>query len=53
MVKKAKDHLELNLTEDIKDNKKGFSKYTVNKRKTKENVLNGTGALMTWKMLRY
>lgn len=57
-VRRAKDHLELNLAKDVKDNKKGFSKCIGNKRKTRESVgplLNGAGDLVTrtWKRLRY
>ncbi|GAB0178706.1 mitochondrial enolase superfamily member 1 [Grus japonensis] len=47
---KAKDHLELNLARNVKDNKKGFFKYISSKRKTKEDVvplLNEVGALVT------
>jgi len=42
-TRKAKAHLELNLTRDVKDNKKGFFKYISSKRKTRENV----GLLLT------
>ena len=37
-TRKAKAHLELNLTRDVKDNKKGFFKYISSKWKTRENV---------------
>ncbi|KAJ7419224.1 glycerol kinase [Pitangus sulphuratus] len=49
-VRRVKDHLELNLARDVKDNKKGFSECISNKRKTRENVfplLNGAGNLVT------
>ncbi|KAK4826502.1 hypothetical protein QYF61_009763 [Mycteria americana] len=45
-VRKAKTHLESNLTQDLKGNKKGFFKYISSKRKTRETVgplLNGAG----------
>ncbi|PKU30268.1 glycerol kinase [Limosa lapponica baueri] len=48
-MRKAKAHLELNLTWDVKDNKKGFFKYISRKRKTRENagpLLNELGALV-------
>lgn len=48
-VRKAKAPLELNLTRDVKDSKKGFCRYINNRRKTGINVgllLNGTGALV-------
>lgn len=35
---KAKVHLELNLVEKVKDNKKGYFKYINNKMKTKDNM---------------
>lgn len=44
---KAKFLLELNLAKDVKDNKKGFSKFISNKRKTKDSVgslLHGEGS---------
>ncbi|PKU45588.1 rna-directed dna polymerase from mobile element jockey-like [Limosa lapponica baueri] len=47
-MRKAKDHLELNLKRDVKGSKKSFFKYISSKRKTKENVgllLNEVGAL--------
>ncbi|KAJ7408217.1 hypothetical protein BTVI_60447 [Pitangus sulphuratus] len=37
-TRKAKACLELNLSKNVKDNKKGFFKYINNKRKTKDNV---------------
>jgi len=43
-MRKAKDHLELYLAGDVKDNKKGFFKFVSSKWKTSENVgllLNG------------
>ncbi|GAB0209844.1 mitochondrial enolase superfamily member 1 [Grus japonensis] len=49
-TRKAKAHLELKLAGDVKDNKKGFFKYIISKRKTGENVrllLNEVGALVT------
>jgi len=49
-VGKAKAHLELNLTGDVKDNKKGFFKYISSKRKSRDNVgplLNEVGTLVT------
>jgi len=49
-TRKANAHLELNLTRDIRDNKKGFFKYISSKQKTKENVgplLNEVGVLVT------
>jgi len=48
-VRRAKDHLELNLARDEKD-KKGFSKFISNTRKTRENVgplVNGAGDQVT------
>lgn len=47
MTRKAKAHLEFNLAGGVKDNKKGFFKYTRSKRKTRKNVdllLNGAEA---------
>ena len=35
---KAKTHLKLNLVQDGKGNRKGFSKYTVSKRHAKKNL---------------
>ena len=52
-VRRANDHLELNLARDVKDNKKGVSKCISNKRKARENVgplLNGAGNLVTQDM---
>ncbi|PKU42717.1 rna-directed dna polymerase from mobile element jockey-like [Limosa lapponica baueri] len=49
-MRKAKASLELNLTRDVKANKKGFFKYIGGKRKTGENVgplLNEMGAMVT------
>jgi len=49
-MRKAKAHLELNLARDVKDNKKGFSKYISSKRKSRDNVeplLNEVGVLVT------
>jgi len=37
-MRKAEALSELNLAEEVKDNKKGFLKYINNKRKTRENV---------------
>lgn len=37
-VRKAKAQRKMNLASDIKDNKKGFSKYISDKRQTRENV---------------
>ncbi|GAB0179750.1 mitochondrial enolase superfamily member 1 [Grus japonensis] len=48
-TRKAKAQLELKLTEEVKDNKKGFFKYISSKRTTRENVgplLNEVGALV-------
>ncbi|GAB0182057.1 mitochondrial enolase superfamily member 1 [Grus japonensis] len=48
-MRKAKAQLELKLSRNIKDNKKGFFKYISSKRKTRENVsplLNEVGALV-------
>ncbi|GAB0178678.1 mitochondrial enolase superfamily member 1 [Grus japonensis] len=48
-TRKAKDHLELKLAGEVKDNKKGSFKYISSKRKTRENVvplLNEVGALV-------
>ncbi|KAJ7413660.1 hypothetical protein BTVI_42865 [Pitangus sulphuratus] len=42
--RKAKAQMELNLTKDVKNNKKGFFKYISNKEKTKLNV----GPLPKW-----
>lgn len=36
-MRKVKTHLELNLAKDLKD-KKGFLKYIIKKKKTRENV---------------
>ena len=47
---KAKAHLELNLTRDVKDNKKGFFNYISNKWMSRENVgplLNEAGVMVT------
>jgi len=49
-TRKAKAHLKLNLTRDVKDNKKGFFNYISSKRKTRDNVgplLNEVGVLVT------
>ena len=48
-TRKAKVHLELNLMKEAKNDKKGFSKYVKNKRRTRENEgsLNEVGALET------
>lgn len=43
-MKKAKTHLELNLVQDLKGNKKGFYNYTCSKRRAGKNadpLLNG------------
>jgi len=37
-VRKANQHLELNLARDAKNNKKGFYRYVSQKRKIKESV---------------
>ncbi|KFQ43562.1 hypothetical protein N333_00528, partial [Nestor notabilis] len=37
-VRKAKAQLELNLARDVKSNRKGFYRYIVNKRQTRDNV---------------
>jgi len=45
-VKKANNHLMLNLVRDVKDKKKSFYRYISSKRKIRENVgplLNGAG----------
>jgi len=50
VMRKSKDHLELNLAMDVKGIKKGFPKYINRKWKTRENVgalLNEVGALVT------
>uniref|UniRef100_A0A8V5GU01 Uncharacterized protein n=1 Tax=Melopsittacus undulatus TaxID=13146 RepID=A0A8V5GU01_MELUD len=44
-VRKAKAQLELNLARDVKDNRKGFYRYVVAKKQTRDNV----GPL--WKLL--
>lgn len=47
--RKAETHLELNLARDVKDNKKGFFKWSLAKGKPGENVrllLNEVGALI-------
>jgi len=49
-TRKAEAHLELNLSRDVKDNKKGFINYISSKQKTRENVgllLNEVSALVT------
>lgn len=49
-MRKAKGHLELNLSGDIQDNKKGFYKCISSKRKLKENagsLLNQMDVLVT------
>jgi len=49
-MRKAKVHLELNLTRDVKDNKKVFFNYISSKQKTREHVgllLNEMGVLVT------
>lgn len=49
-MRKAKVHLGLNLTKDVKDSKKGFFKYINNERKTQEKMgplLNGAATLVT------
>ena len=38
VTRKARDHLELNLMREVKDNKKGFFKNVNSKTKTRENV---------------
>ncbi|KFQ44814.1 hypothetical protein N333_11559, partial [Nestor notabilis] len=37
-VRKAKAQLELNLSRDVKNNRKGFYRYVANKRQTRDNV---------------
>jgi len=37
-TRKAKVHLEFSMAKEVKDNKKGFFKYVISKRKTRENV---------------
>ena len=37
-VRKVKDLIELNLSRDVKGNKKSFYRYVSDKRKTRENV---------------
>ena len=52
-IRKAKAQLDLDL---VKGNKKGFCKYTGNKRKTRETLrpwLIGAQDLGTWKRVRY
>lgn len=47
---KLKSQVELNVVMHVKDNKKGFCKYTGDKRKARENMgplLNETGDLVT------
>lgn len=47
---KAEVHLELNMTRDVKGNRKGFYRYIGSKRNTKENaglLLDGGGNLFT------
>jgi len=49
-TRKAKAHLELKLTRDVKNNKKGFFIYISSKRKARDNVgllLNEAGVLVT------
>jgi len=48
--------MELNLARDVKDNEKGFSKHTGDKRKTRENVSpmrQRTWLHRMWKRFRY
>lgn len=48
-MRRAKAHLELNLVNEVKDNKKCFFEYINSKRKTRKNVgplLNEVGALV-------
>jgi len=48
-MRKAKAHLQFNLSRDVKDNKKGFFKYISSKWKTRDNVgllLNEVGVLV-------
>lgn len=50
MLRKGKIHLKLNLARDMKSNRKGFLKYIISKRKTRQNVgllLNGAGDFVT------
>ncbi|GAB0178237.1 mitochondrial enolase superfamily member 1 [Grus japonensis] len=52
-VRKAKALIELNLTRDVKGNKKTFYRYVSDKRKMRENVgflCKETGDLVTWVM---
>ncbi|GAB0184104.1 mitochondrial enolase superfamily member 1 [Grus japonensis] len=52
-VRKAKALIELNLTRDVKDNKKSFYRYVSDKRRMRENVgplQNETGDLVTQDM---
>ena len=37
-IRKAKAQMELNLVRDVKDNKKGFYRYTGRRRQAKESV---------------
>ncbi|KFQ99133.1 hypothetical protein Y956_03969, partial [Nipponia nippon] len=49
-IRKAKARLELNLARDAKNNKKGFYRYVIQKRKVKESVpplMSKTGKLVT------
>lgn len=49
-TKKFKSHPEFNLAKEVKDNRKGFFKYTNSKKKTRKNVillLNELGTLVT------
>ena len=50
VTRKAKASLELNLARRVKDNRRGFFKYTANKTNTRGNVgplMNEVGALVT------
>ena len=46
-TRKAKTHLELYLARDVKDNKNGFSKCIISKRKTMGLLLNRVSTLVT------
>lgn len=47
-VRKGRDQLELNLAQDLKDQKKGFCYYLGDSRKTSENL--GSASWGTWGM---
>ena len=55
-VRKAKGQMELNLTRDVKNNKKEFYRYIGRRKQTKESVpplINENWLPQTWKKLRY